>query len=95
MIHESSSSLASAFRSLFLSTEKNLVSLKMIRNVAGVSKTTYSLADVEADLSSIVSEIEKTYLSVKDLYLQVFPPEIKGVEKEAKPEHEAGRGMPV
>jgi len=66
----------------------------MIRNVAGVSKTTYSLADVEADLSSIVSEIEKTYLSVKDLYLQVFPPEPEPVI-EAKPEHEAGRGMPV
>lgn len=95
MTTESSSSLASAFRSLFLSTEKNLVSLKMVRNVAKAEFTTYSLTDVEADLGSIISEVEKTYLSTKDLFLQVFPPEIKGVEKELKPIHEAGRGMPV
>ena len=95
MIHESSSSLASAFRSLFLSTEKNLVSLKMIRNVAGAEKTTYSLSDVEADLSSIISEMGRTHLSVKELYLQVFPPEPEPVIEELKPEHEAGRGMPV
>ena len=64
-----------------------------MRNVIKSNSSSYSLADVEADLSSVISEIENTYLSTKDIFLQMFPPEIKPVQKETKPVHKAGRGL--